>query len=169
MRDCVTTELQTRFVSGLTLKITDQVADLSLIQWIEQSVWHHGDFGPLSANDFIARNDQSIRRVNNCYRLFVFVFDRTVSLRRGQVIPGPFVRRFLQQLGEGSLERDAALDLCDDNASHISTVFAAAIRKWGRPAVEVEQAILKRRQDQLRRLYEYAVRRSQIQLSLGID
>ena len=74
--------------------------------------------------------------------LFVFVFERTVSLRRGRVIPGPFVRRFLQQLGEGSLERDSALELCEDNESHISTVFAAAVRKWGRPAVEVEQAIL---------------------------
>ncbi|MCA9248826.1 MAG: MotA/TolQ/ExbB proton channel family protein [Planctomycetales bacterium] len=74
--------------------------------------------------------------------LFVFVFERIVSLRRGRVIPGPFVRRFLQQLREGTLERDEALDLCDENASHIATVFAAAVRKWGRPAVEVEQAIL---------------------------
>ena len=30
--------------------------------------------------------------------LLVFVFERAISLRRGRVIPGPFVRRFLEQL-----------------------------------------------------------------------
>lgn len=74
--------------------------------------------------------------------LFVFVFERIVSLRRGRIIPGPFVKRFLQQLREGQLDRDEALNVCQENGSDVAVVFAAAVRKWGRPAVEVEQAIL---------------------------
>src|SRR4051812_37341438 len=30
--------------------------------------------------------------------LVAFVFERAISLRRGRVIPGPFVKRFLHQL-----------------------------------------------------------------------
>jgi biopolymer transport protein ExbB len=72
----------------------------------------------------------------------VFVFERAVALRRGRVIPGPFVKRFLHQLREGQLDRDAALELCEQNRSPATQVFAAAVRKWGKPAVEVEQAVL---------------------------
>jgi biopolymer transport protein ExbB len=74
--------------------------------------------------------------------LFVFVFERSISLRRGRVIPGPFVKRFLEQLREGQLDREAAVALCDDNRSPVAEVFAAAMKKWGRPSVEVEQAII---------------------------
>ena len=74
--------------------------------------------------------------------LLVFVFERAVSLRRGRVIPGPFVRRFLHQLGEGQLDREEAIHLCETNSSPVSEVFCAAVNKWGRPSVEVEQAII---------------------------
>jgi len=74
--------------------------------------------------------------------MLVFVFERAIALRRGRVIPKPFVKRFLHQLGEGQLDRDAALTLCDENGSAAAQVFAGAVRKWGKPAVEVEQAVL---------------------------
>jgi biopolymer transport protein ExbB len=74
--------------------------------------------------------------------LLVFVFERAISLRRGRVIPRPFVRRFLEQLREGQLTRDEALKLCEENASPVAEVFGAAVRKWGRSSVEVEQAII---------------------------
>ncbi len=74
--------------------------------------------------------------------LFVFVFERAISLRRGRIIPRPFVKRFLEQLREGTLDRDAALQLCEKNRSPVAEIFAAAVRKWGRAAVEVEQAII---------------------------
>ncbi len=74
--------------------------------------------------------------------LLVFVFERAVSLRKGRVIPRPFVRRFLEQLREGQLSRDEALKLCEENRSPVAEVFGAAVRKWGRPSVEVEQAII---------------------------
>jgi biopolymer transport protein ExbB len=72
----------------------------------------------------------------------VFVFERAIALRRGRVVPRPFVKRFLHQLGEGQLDREQALALCEQNGSPVAQVFAAAARKWGRPAVEVEQAVL---------------------------
>jgi biopolymer transport protein ExbB len=74
--------------------------------------------------------------------LMVFVFERAISLRRGRVIPRPFVRRFLEQLQERRLDREKALRLCEENRSPVAEVFGAAVKKWGRPSVEVEQAII---------------------------
>ena len=74
--------------------------------------------------------------------LLVFVFERSISLRRGRVVPGPFVKRFLHQLEDRQLDREQALLVCEENGSPIARVFAAAVKKWGRPAVEVEQAII---------------------------
>ena len=76
------------------------------------------------------------------FALFVFVFERFIALRHGRVVPRPFVRRFLEQLREGQLDREKALKLCHDNHSPVATVFAAAVKKWGKASVEVEQAIL---------------------------
>ena len=76
------------------------------------------------------------------FLLFVFVFERAISLRRGRVIPRPFVKRFLLQLKEGQLERKEALARCQENRSPVAEVFAAGVMKWHRPAVEVEQAMI---------------------------
>ncbi len=74
--------------------------------------------------------------------LLIFVFERTISLRRGRVIPRPFVKRFMHQLEENQLDREQATLVCEENGSPIARVFAAAVKKWGRPAVEIEQAII---------------------------
>ncbi|HEX5104473.1 MAG TPA: MotA/TolQ/ExbB proton channel family protein, partial [Pirellulaceae bacterium] len=86
--------------------------------------------------------------------LLVVVFERFISLRKGRVIPRPFVKRLLEQLREGQLDREKALKLCEDNRSPVAMVFAPAVKKWGRTSVEVEQAILdsgERVTNQLRR------------------
>ena len=72
----------------------------------------------------------------------VFVLERSISLRRGRVIPSPFVKRLMHQLREGKLDREGALELCQENSSAVAEVFSSAVRKWGRPSVEVEQAII---------------------------
>lgn len=72
----------------------------------------------------------------------VFVMERFLALRRARVIPGPFSRKFIEQLREEVLDRDEALELCEDNPSSVARVFTAAVKKWGKPAVEVEQAVL---------------------------
>ena len=74
--------------------------------------------------------------------LLVFTFERTISLRTGRVMPGPFVKRFLHQLQEGQLDREQALLICKENGSPIATIFGAAVKKWGKSAVEVEQALI---------------------------
>jgi biopolymer transport protein ExbB len=74
--------------------------------------------------------------------LVTFALERAISLRRGRVIPKPFVTRFLQQLADGELDRRQALDLCRSNGSPVAGVLAGAVQKWGRPAVEIEQAVI---------------------------
>lgn len=74
--------------------------------------------------------------------MLLIVFERLISLRRRRVIPKLFIERFLLQLREGALDRNDALERCEDDSSHIARVFAAGVRKWGKPAVEVEQAVL---------------------------
>lgn len=76
------------------------------------------------------------------FLLVAFVLERAVSLRRSRVIPKPFATRFLQQLRDGQLDREQALELCAENGSPVSQVFAGAVRKWGRPGVEVEQGVI---------------------------
>ena len=72
----------------------------------------------------------------------VFGLERIVILRRRRVIPKDFVTRFLQQLEQGKLDRRTALGLCEENGSPVAQVFEHAVRKWGRPSVEVEQAVI---------------------------
>ena len=76
------------------------------------------------------------------FLLVTFVLERLISLRRSRVIPKPFVTRFMEQLADGQIDRAQALALCEENGSPVAQVFAAAVRKWGRPAVEVEQAVI---------------------------
>ncbi|MCA9114238.1 MAG: MotA/TolQ/ExbB proton channel family protein [Planctomycetaceae bacterium] len=71
-----------------------------------------------------------------------FGIERLVVLRRNRVIPRAFVERFLQNLEAGHLDAAEALELCQRNGSPVATVFAHGIRKWGKPSVEVEQAII---------------------------
>ena len=105
------------------------------------------------------------------FALMVFVFERFIALRRGRVIPRPFVRRFLEQLSEGQIDREKALKLCQENKSPIALVFAAAVKKWGRASVEVEQAILdsgERVANQLRRYLRLMSGISQVTPLLGL-
>lgn len=83
-----------------------------------------------------------------------FAIERIVVLRHGRVIPRNFVDPFLEQLRTGRLDAATALAQCEKNDSAIAAVFAHGVRKWGRPGVEVEQAIIdggERQIGQLRR------------------
>ena len=86
--------------------------------------------------------------------LLVFVLERFVSLRKGIIIPGPFVKRVLEQVRSGELNRESAITVCERNGSAIANVFKAGFSKWGRPSVEIEQAVLdegERESNKLRR------------------
>lgn len=68
--------------------------------------------------------------------------ERMVVLRRRRVVPRDFVKRFLEHLERGELDRASALELCEKNGSPVAEIFAHGVRKWGKPSVEVEQAII---------------------------
>lgn len=74
--------------------------------------------------------------------LVMFVLERAIALRRSRVIPKHFVKLFLTEIGEGQLKPGEALESCEENHSPIAEVFAAAVKKWSRPSVEVEQAVI---------------------------
>jgi len=76
------------------------------------------------------------------FALAVFGIERLVNLRTGRVVPRLFANRLIEQLQSRQLTRGEALDVCEENGSPAAKVFAASIRRWGRPAVEIEQAAI---------------------------
>ncbi len=70
------------------------------------------------------------------------VVERLVILRRRRVIPRAFVERFLMHLRAGRMDKNEAIAICHQNQSPMADVFMHGVRKWGRPSVEVEQAVL---------------------------
>jgi biopolymer transport protein ExbB len=89
------------------------------------------------------------------FLLASFGIERLVSLRWGRVVPRLFIDRFVEQLEAGELARDEALDACEANGSPAANVFAAAVRRWGKPAVEVEQAAIDACERELNHLRRY--------------
>lgn len=71
-----------------------------------------------------------------------FSIERLVVLRSSRVIPRHFVKRFLDQLEQGQLDAKSGIRLCEENNSPIASIFLHGLRKWGKPSVEVEQAII---------------------------
>ena len=48
------------------------------------------------------------------FLMLLIVFERMISLRRRRVVPRLFIERFLLQVREGALDRDEALERCED-------------------------------------------------------
>ncbi len=74
--------------------------------------------------------------------MLIFVMERLFYLRRARMIPRPFVRGVIEQLEQQQLGREEALALCEENGSPIAEIFTGALKKYGRSAVEVEQAVV---------------------------
>ncbi len=68
--------------------------------------------------------------------------ERLVSLRRGRVIPRPFVRRFTECVEDGQLSFEEATAICEEFHCPVAEVFQAAVKRWGRPMLEIEQAVM---------------------------
>ena len=71
----------------------------------------------------------------------VVLVERTFRLRRRWVVPADFTARFLDRLYEGKLDGGKALDYCEMNPSPAARIALAAVRRWGRPAVDLERAV----------------------------
>lgn len=86
--------------------------------------------------------------------VFVLTLERFLAMRRKRVIPRPFVRRFREKIEDGQLDYDEAVELCTEFDCPVADVFAAAVKRTGRPAVEIEAAVvdaIERTADRLRR------------------
>lgn len=68
--------------------------------------------------------------------------ERLITLRRSRVIPKPFVRRFTECVEDGQLSYEEATAICDEFDCPVAEVFQAAVRRWGRPMLEIEQAVI---------------------------
>lgn len=76
------------------------------------------------------------------FGLTVFAFERSIALRRSRVVSRPFVNRIIEQLQQQLIDKDEAMELCEKSGSPMSKIMLSALRRHGRPAVEVEQAVL---------------------------
>lgn len=69
------------------------------------------------------------------------LLERVARLRPRKIVPADFTARFLDRLHEGKLDCGEALDHCERNPSPAARVALAAIRRWGRPAADLERAV----------------------------
>ncbi len=69
------------------------------------------------------------------------LFERSIKLRRRRIVPTDFTERFLDRLHEGKLDCGGALDHCELNPSPAARIALAAVRRWGRPASDLERAV----------------------------
>ncbi len=74
--------------------------------------------------------------------VFALSLERLIALRRGRVIPRPFVRRFTECVEDGQLSFEEASEICEEFDCPVAEVFQAAVRRWGRPMLEIEQAVM---------------------------
>ncbi len=71
----------------------------------------------------------------------VVLLERILRLRERRVVPPAFTARFVDHLHEGQLDCGQALDHCERNPSPAARVALAAVRRWGRPAGDLERAV----------------------------
>ena len=71
----------------------------------------------------------------------VVLMERMLRLRQRRVVPPAFTAKFVDHLHEGRLDCGQALDHCERNPSPAARVALAAVRRWGRPAGDLERAV----------------------------
>ncbi len=71
----------------------------------------------------------------------VVLMERMLRLRQRRVVPTAFTAKFVDHLHEGKLDCGQALDHCERNPSPAASVALAAVRRWGRPAGDLERAV----------------------------
>lgn len=74
--------------------------------------------------------------------VIALTLERLIALRRGRVIPRPFVRRFTEAVEDGQLSYEEATGICEEFDCPVAEVFQAAVKRWGRPMLEIEQAVV---------------------------
>jgi biopolymer transport protein ExbB len=72
---------------------------------------------------------------------FYVLCERLARLRRQKTVPSGFTERFVDRLLAAKLDCGQALDHCELNPSAAARVALAAVRRWGRPAADLERAV----------------------------
>jgi biopolymer transport protein ExbB len=80
------------------------------------------------------------------------LLERSARVRRGRVVPRAFRDRFRARLAEGKLDWAKGLDFCELNPSPAARVALAALRRWGRPAPDLDRAVALARQSESDRM-----------------
>ncbi|RUL89621.1 MotA/TolQ/ExbB proton channel family protein [Tautonia sociabilis] len=78
--------------------------------------------------------------------------ERSRRLRHGEALPPRFVDRFLDRVRDGQLDRTKGIDLCESHPSPASRVALAALRRWGRPASDLDRAVALAKQVEVDRM-----------------
>ncbi len=92
-----------------------------------QSIW-----------DFIVKGGPMMIPIVLCsFIALTVIIERLISLRRSVVIPPGFRPDLEQLLGD----RDKALDYCNQNASPVAEIFAAAIKKTNHPIEVLDRSV----------------------------
>ena len=78
--------------------------------------------------------------------------ERLLRVRRSRVVPSAYTGRFHSRLLEGKLDRGKALDFCELNPSPAARVVLAAVRRWGRPSIDLDRGVALARQIEVDRL-----------------
>ncbi len=68
------------------------------------------------------------------------LLERSMRLRRRRILPADFMKRFKDRMEDVKLDRGKTLDLCELNPSPASRVALAAVKRWGRPTIDLERA-----------------------------
>ncbi len=82
----------------------------------------------------------------------VVTLERLARSRRTRLIPQAYLDRFHTRLVEGKLDRGKSLDYCELNPSPAARIVLAAVRRWGRPAADMERGVALARQIEVDRL-----------------
>lgn len=110
-----------------------------------QSIW-----------DFAVKGGPMMIPIGLCSLIaLTVIIERTISLRRGSIIPSSFLVGLKKILGNGDHDRNEVLAYCSENNSPIARVFAAGIKKLGMSVELVEKHIQEAGQREVLKLRKY--------------
>lgn len=76
-----------------------------------------------------------------CALALSILCERLLRLTERRIIPSRFTPNFLDRLHDGKLDAGRALDYCEQNPCPAARIALAAVRRWGRPPVDLERAV----------------------------
>lgn len=138
----------TQFIQSLCVSLLGQsgapASDAASAAQV-QSVW-----------DFVIKGGPVMIPIAACSLAALTVFvERLVSLRRANIIPPRFLEGLKAVLIDVDEDREKALEYCRADGSPLADIFAAGIRKLGRPLETIEKAVQDAGEREVQRLRKH--------------